>query len=179
MRPTVLTEVSHDMLLMTEETFAPIIPVMRYRTDDEAVALANDTHYGLSASVLAGTPEEAARIAERVNAGTIALQDTFLTLFKTRDIGHELVRRLRPRRRPDRPRLDPALRAQEGPDDPVRPARPAGPPGTAVQPFRPAAPLARPGPPSNPSAPARADHSRPSRPARVSSLPAATMIVGL
>jgi succinate-semialdehyde dehydrogenase / glutarate-semialdehyde dehydrogenase len=87
MRPTVLTEVSHDMLLMTEETFAPVIPVMRYRTDDEAVALANDTHYGLSASVLAGTPEEAARIAMRVNAGTVALQDTFLTLFKTRDIG--------------------------------------------------------------------------------------------
>jgi succinate-semialdehyde dehydrogenase / glutarate-semialdehyde dehydrogenase len=87
MRPTVLTEVSHDMLLMTEESFAPIMPVMRCQTDDEAVALANDTHYGLSASVIAGTPEEAARIAERVNAGTIALQDTFLTLFKTRDVG--------------------------------------------------------------------------------------------
>lgn len=87
MRPTVLTEVSHDMLVMTEESFAPIMPVMRYQTDDEAVELANDTHYGLSASVIAGTPEEAARIAERVNAGTIALQDTFLTLFKTRDVG--------------------------------------------------------------------------------------------
>jgi succinate-semialdehyde dehydrogenase / glutarate-semialdehyde dehydrogenase len=87
MRPTVLTEVNHDMLVMTEESFAPIMPVMRYRTDDEAVALANDTHYGLSASVIAGTPEEAAGIAERVNAGTIALQDTFLTLFKTRDVG--------------------------------------------------------------------------------------------
>jgi succinate-semialdehyde dehydrogenase / glutarate-semialdehyde dehydrogenase len=87
MRPTVLTEVNHGMLLMTEESFAPIMPVMRYRTDDEAVALANDTHYGLSASVIAGTPEEAAAIAERVNAGTVALQDTFLTLFKTRDVG--------------------------------------------------------------------------------------------
>ena len=87
MRPTVLIEVSHDMLVMTEESFAPIMPVMRYRTEDQAVALANDTHYGLSASVIAGTPEEAARIAERVNAGTIALQDTFLILFKTRDVG--------------------------------------------------------------------------------------------
>jgi hypothetical protein len=37
--------------------------------------------------VIAGTPEEAAKLAERVNAGTIALQDTFLTLFKTRDVG--------------------------------------------------------------------------------------------
>ena len=87
MRPTVLTEVNHDMLVMIEESFAPIMPVMRYRTDDEAVALANDTHYGLSASVIAGTPEEAAALGERVNAGTIALQDTFLTLFKTRDVG--------------------------------------------------------------------------------------------
>jgi len=87
MRPTVLTEVNHDMLLMREESFAPFLPVMRYRTEDEAVELANDTHYGLSASVIAGTPQEAARIGERVNAGTVALQDTFLTLFKTRDIG--------------------------------------------------------------------------------------------
>jgi succinate-semialdehyde dehydrogenase / glutarate-semialdehyde dehydrogenase len=87
MRPTVLTEVNHDMLLMIEESFSPIMPVMRYRTDDEAVALANDSHYGLSASVIAGTPEEAAALGERVNAGTIALQDTFLTLFKTRDVG--------------------------------------------------------------------------------------------
>ena len=46
-----------------------------------------DTPYGLSASVIAGTPQEAARIGERVNAGTVALQDTFLTLFKTRDVG--------------------------------------------------------------------------------------------
>lgn len=87
MRPTVLTEVTHDMLVMREESFAPFLPVMRYRTEDEAVRLANDTHYGLSASVIAGTAEEAARIGERVNAGTVALQDTFLTLFKTRDIG--------------------------------------------------------------------------------------------
>jgi acyl-CoA reductase-like NAD-dependent aldehyde dehydrogenase len=87
MRPTVLTDVTHDMLLMREESFAPFMPVMRYRTEDEAVALANDTHYGLSASVLAGTAEEAARIGERINAGTVSLQDTFLTLFKTRDIG--------------------------------------------------------------------------------------------
>ena len=87
MRPTVLTEVTHDMLVMREESFAPFLPVMRYRTEDEAVALANDSHYGLSAAVLAGSAEEAARIGERVNAGTVSLQDTFLTLFKTRDIG--------------------------------------------------------------------------------------------
>jgi acyl-CoA reductase-like NAD-dependent aldehyde dehydrogenase len=87
MRPTVLTEVTHDMALMREESFAPFLPVMRYRTEDEAITLANDTHYGLSASVIAGTEQEAARIGARVNAGTVALQDTFLTLFKTRDVG--------------------------------------------------------------------------------------------
>jgi succinate-semialdehyde dehydrogenase/glutarate-semialdehyde dehydrogenase len=87
MRPTVLTGVSHDMTLMREESFAPFMPVMAYRTEDEAIALANDTDYGLSASVIAGTAQEAARIGERLNAGTVALQDTFLTLFKTRDVG--------------------------------------------------------------------------------------------
>jgi acyl-CoA reductase-like NAD-dependent aldehyde dehydrogenase len=87
MRPTVLTEVTHDMLVMREESFAPFLPVMRYQTEDEAVALANDSHYGLSAAVLAGGAEEATRVGERINAGTISLQDTFLTLFKTRDIG--------------------------------------------------------------------------------------------
>jgi aldehyde dehydrogenase (NAD+) len=55
MRPTVLTGVSHDMTLMREESFAPFMPVMAYRTEDEAIALANDTDYGLSASVIAGT----------------------------------------------------------------------------------------------------------------------------
>ncbi len=143
MRPTVLTEVSHDMLLMREESFAPFMPVMRYRTDDEAVALANDTHYGLSASVIAGTPEEAARIGERVNAGTIALQDTFLTLFKTRDVGTNSFARLRPGRRPHRPGLDPALPAEEGAHDPVRPARPASPPGPRQPATRPGAIPAR------------------------------------
>jgi acyl-CoA reductase-like NAD-dependent aldehyde dehydrogenase len=79
MRPTVLTEVTHDMLLMREETFGPVIPVMRYTSEDEAVALANDTYFGLSAAVMAGAPEEARRIAERINAGNVSIQDAFLT----------------------------------------------------------------------------------------------------
>jgi succinate-semialdehyde dehydrogenase / glutarate-semialdehyde dehydrogenase len=136
-RPTVLTEVNHDMLLMTEESFAPFMPVMRFRTEDEAVALANDTHYGLSASVIAGTAQEAARIGERLNAGTVALQDTFLTLFKTRDIGTNsfadsglggdrtgpasILRFLRKK----------ALMTQSAPPAPL--ARPAGPPRSAIR----------------------------------------------
>ena len=82
-----LVDTTGDMRAVREEIFGPVVAVTTFRTEDEAVELANDSHYGLSASVIAGTAAEAARIGERVNAGTVALQDTFLTLFKTRDIG--------------------------------------------------------------------------------------------
>ncbi len=55
------------------------MPVMAYRTEDEAVRLANDTTFGLSAAVIAGTVEEARRIADRIDAGVVSVQDTFLT----------------------------------------------------------------------------------------------------
>ena len=87
MRPTVVVDVDHGMTLMQDETFGPILPVMRYRTVDEAVALANDTGFGLTASVIAGTEDEALLIAQRINAGTVNLQDTFLTFAKLRRIG--------------------------------------------------------------------------------------------
>jgi acyl-CoA reductase-like NAD-dependent aldehyde dehydrogenase len=87
MRPTVVTDVDHTMDLMREETFGPILPVMRYRTLDEAVRLANDTTYGLTASVIGGSEAEALPIAERVNAGSVFVQDTFLTFAKLRRIG--------------------------------------------------------------------------------------------
>jgi succinate-semialdehyde dehydrogenase / glutarate-semialdehyde dehydrogenase len=79
MRPTILTGVSHGMKIMRDETFGPVMPVMKYRTEDEAVHLANDTYYGLSAAVIAGTEEEARRIADRLDAGMVSVQDTFLT----------------------------------------------------------------------------------------------------
>ena len=79
MRATVLTDVTHDMQIMKDETFGPVIPVMRFKDDDEAVALANDTYFGLSAAVLAGTEAEALKIARRVNAGNVSVQDAFLT----------------------------------------------------------------------------------------------------
>ena len=84
MRPTVVTEVDHSMRLMKEETFGPILPVMRFRTTEEAIELANDTEFGLTASVLAGNEEEGIRIAEQVNAGSLFIQDTFLTFAKLR-----------------------------------------------------------------------------------------------
>jgi succinate-semialdehyde dehydrogenase / glutarate-semialdehyde dehydrogenase len=87
MRPTVVTEVDHSMRLMREETFGPILPVMRFDTTAEAIALANDTEFGLTASVISGTEEEGQRIAEQVNAGSVFVQDTFLTFAKLRKIG--------------------------------------------------------------------------------------------
>jgi acyl-CoA reductase-like NAD-dependent aldehyde dehydrogenase len=79
MRPTILTNVTHDMQIMRDETFGPVMPVMRYRTEEEAVRLANDTYFGLSAAVMAGSVEEARRIADRIDAGVVSVQDTFLT----------------------------------------------------------------------------------------------------
>jgi succinate-semialdehyde dehydrogenase/glutarate-semialdehyde dehydrogenase len=79
MRPTVLTDVTHDMKIMRDETFGPVMPVMKYRTEDDAVRLANDTYFGLSGAVIAGTEDEAQRLADRLDAGTVSVQDTFLT----------------------------------------------------------------------------------------------------
>ncbi|WP_114953330.1 aldehyde dehydrogenase family protein [Sphingosinicella terrae] len=87
MRPTVITGVDHDMLVMREETFGPVLPVMAYRDIDEAIALANDTVFGLTASVIAGSEEEALPIARQVNAGAVFIQDTFLTFGKNRTVG--------------------------------------------------------------------------------------------
>ncbi|WP_159501771.1 aldehyde dehydrogenase family protein [Microbacterium sp. 18062] len=87
MRPTILVGVDHDMAIMQEETFGPTIPVMAFRTVDEAVSLANDTEFGLTASVIAGTEDEALAIAARIRAGSVFIQDTFLTFGKMRTIG--------------------------------------------------------------------------------------------
>lgn len=79
MRPTVLAGVTHDMLIMQEETFGPVMPVMAFADAEEAVRLANDTDFGLSAAVMAGSEEEALAVAIRVNAGNVSVQDAFLT----------------------------------------------------------------------------------------------------
>jgi acyl-CoA reductase-like NAD-dependent aldehyde dehydrogenase len=67
------------MQLMTEETFGPVTPVMAFRTVDEAVALANDTVFGLSGAVFAGTIDEAVAVAKRVRAGGMSINDAALT----------------------------------------------------------------------------------------------------
>ncbi|MEE4210091.1 MAG: aldehyde dehydrogenase family protein, partial [Parvularcula sp.] len=71
--------VNHDMKLMREETFGPVMPVMAYRDTDEAVALANDSDYGLSAGVFAGSLDEAEAVALQIDAGAVSLNDAALT----------------------------------------------------------------------------------------------------
>ncbi|HEY4243138.1 MAG TPA: aldehyde dehydrogenase family protein [Kofleriaceae bacterium] len=70
-QPTVLTNVSHEMKIMRDETFGPVIPVQRVRSLDEAVQLANDTTFGLGSSVFAGKGAKA--IAAKLRAGMTAV----------------------------------------------------------------------------------------------------------
>ncbi|MDZ8138572.1 MAG: aldehyde dehydrogenase family protein [Nostoc sp. DedQUE04] len=77
-RPTVLTQVNHSMKVMTEETFGPVMPVMPFSVVDEAVSLANDSIYGLSAAVFA-SETEALEVAYQIDAGAISINDAGLT----------------------------------------------------------------------------------------------------
>ncbi|GAA2844234.1 hypothetical protein GCM10020220_036840 [Nonomuraea rubra] len=78
-RPTVLSGVDHGMLVMTEETFGPVLPVMAVSGPGEAVALANDSVYGLSAAVFAADEEQARAVAARLQAGAVSINDAGLT----------------------------------------------------------------------------------------------------
>ena len=80
-RPTVLTAVNHSMRIMTEETFGPMMPVMSFSTVAEAIQLANDAIYGLSASVFSGSLSEAQTVAKQIQAGAISINDAGLTAF--------------------------------------------------------------------------------------------------
>lgn len=79
LRPTVITGVTSDMMVMTEETFGPVIPVIAFDTIDEAVANANSGVFGLSAAVIAGTAAEAEAVAMRLKAGAVSINDGSLT----------------------------------------------------------------------------------------------------
>ncbi len=76
---TVLSNVNHTMKVMREETFGPVIPVMPYDTLEEAIDLANDGDYGLSANIFAGDEAEAWAIAPRLQAGFISVNDCSLS----------------------------------------------------------------------------------------------------
>jgi succinate-semialdehyde dehydrogenase / glutarate-semialdehyde dehydrogenase len=76
--PTVLVDVDHDMLVMQEETFGPILPVMAVDDPDDAVRKANDCVYGLSGAVF-GPRELAMSVADRLECGAVSIGDAGLT----------------------------------------------------------------------------------------------------
>jgi acyl-CoA reductase-like NAD-dependent aldehyde dehydrogenase len=73
--PTVLMNVDHSMRIMREETFGPTIPLMAYDTFDQAIALANDTEYGLGACLYTHDARKVRQFYEEVRAGTIWIND--------------------------------------------------------------------------------------------------------
>jgi len=74
--PTVLADVTPEMPAFTDEIFGPVAPVTVFDTDDEAVALANATAYGLTASVITAEPFRGWKLAERLRAGMVHVNDT-------------------------------------------------------------------------------------------------------
>jgi acyl-CoA reductase-like NAD-dependent aldehyde dehydrogenase len=78
-QPTVLTNVNHDMTIMRDETFGPVLPVMTFKSDDEAVKLANDSVYGLTASVWTRNIARGRRLAEEIQAGTVMVNEVVYT----------------------------------------------------------------------------------------------------
>ncbi|RMI31365.1 aldehyde dehydrogenase family protein [Nocardia stercoris] len=79
--PTVLVGVDHTMSCITEETFGPTIPVIKVTDENEAIKLANDSIYGLSASVWTGSVSRGQRIARHLDAGAVNINDATINLF--------------------------------------------------------------------------------------------------
>ena len=96
-RPTVLADVRSEMRIVREEVFGPVLTVERFDSEDEAVALANDTDYGLAGAVWTADSERAERVASRLRAGTVWINDYNVYVpeaewggFKRSGIGREL-----------------------------------------------------------------------------------------
>jgi acyl-CoA reductase-like NAD-dependent aldehyde dehydrogenase len=77
--PTVLTEVNDDMAVCKDETFGPVLPIMKVRDAEDAIERANRTEYGLSAYVFTRNQERGRAIAERLRAGTVDVNEVLLT----------------------------------------------------------------------------------------------------
>ena len=77
--PTVLTDVDHDMQVMREETFGPVRPIMRVRDEEEALRLANDTRFGLNASVWTRDKRRGVELAKAIRAGSAVVNDCLVT----------------------------------------------------------------------------------------------------
>jgi acyl-CoA reductase-like NAD-dependent aldehyde dehydrogenase len=81
--PTVLVDVDHSMACMTEETFGPTLPIMKVGSVDEAIRLANDSEYGLSASVFSRDTDRANEVALQIDCGAVNINDVITNLMCT------------------------------------------------------------------------------------------------
>ena len=77
--PTVLDDVTHDMKIMREETFGPVLPIMRVRDADEAIAYANDSPYGLNANVWTRNRRRGVELAKAIESGCAVVNDCMIT----------------------------------------------------------------------------------------------------
>ncbi|HXV81880.1 MAG TPA: aldehyde dehydrogenase family protein, partial [Candidatus Binatia bacterium] len=76
--PTVLVDVNHDMAVIQEETFGPVLPIIKVRNAEEAVRLANDSRYGLDACIFTRDKEKARRMADQLIAGSVCINDALV-----------------------------------------------------------------------------------------------------
>jgi len=79
LKPTVISDTNHTMKIMKDESFGPLLPIAPFDSPDEAVFLANDTRFGLSAAVIGETVEQAEIVGRQINAGGVSLNDAALT----------------------------------------------------------------------------------------------------
>jgi succinate-semialdehyde dehydrogenase/glutarate-semialdehyde dehydrogenase len=77
--PTVITNVRNDMRGMREETFGPTLPVATFKTEDEAIKLANDSEFGLTASVWTKDFNKGKRVAQQIEAGSVTVNEVLYT----------------------------------------------------------------------------------------------------
>jgi acyl-CoA reductase-like NAD-dependent aldehyde dehydrogenase len=80
--PTVLVDVDHTMACMREETFGPLLPIMKVSGEDEAITLANDSNYGLASSVWTTSTERAERVGTRIEAGGVNVNNAMTHVFQ-------------------------------------------------------------------------------------------------
>ena len=83
--PTVLADVTDDMLCAQGETFGPVVAIHVVQSEDEAIALANASEYGLNASVFGGSLPRARRVAERIDAGSVNINEGYRATFSSID----------------------------------------------------------------------------------------------
>jgi acyl-CoA reductase-like NAD-dependent aldehyde dehydrogenase len=81
-QPTVLADADHSMSCMREETFGPTLPVVKVADEDEAIRLANDCRYGLSATVWTSDPARGERVARKIEAGAVNINDAMANGFQ-------------------------------------------------------------------------------------------------